>query len=32
MKLVAKDGGAAGFEDDDGRTGDELRGEGVEEF
>ena len=31
-ELVAEDGGAAGFEDDDGCAGGELRGEGVEDF
>ncbi len=31
-ELVAEDGGAGGFEDDDGGAGVELRGEGVEGF
>jgi hypothetical protein len=31
-ELVPEDGGAAGFEDDDGGAVDELRGEGVEDF
>ena len=31
-EFVAEDGGAAGFEDDDGGAVDELRGEGVEDF
>ena len=31
-EFVAEDGGAAGFEDDDGSAGVELRGEGVEGF
>jgi hypothetical protein len=31
-EFIAKDAGAAGFEDDDGGSGGELRGESVEDF
>ena len=31
-QLIAEDGGTAWFEDDDGRSGSKLRGEGVEDF